>query len=254
MSQLQNKVAVITGANSGIGYATAQEFLAQGAKVIITGRKEAAVKEAVAALGNGVEGFVADQSKIQDADALARHVKEKYGSIDILFVNAGIAPGSPFADASESHFDQVMDINFKGAFFTTQKLLPVLKDGGALIFLSSVVANSGLPGMVVYNASKAALNSLSRTLARELAPRQIRVNAVNPGPIRTSILAKDGRTSADVDALYDHFQTAVPLQRIGNSEEVAKLVSFLASDNAGFINGAEVNIDGGIGVHPIMLQ
>ncbi|WP_298738529.1 glucose 1-dehydrogenase [uncultured Chitinophaga sp.] len=252
MSQLQNKVALITGANSGIGYATAAEFLAQGAKVIITGRKEAAIKEAVASLGNGVEGFVADQSKLQDAEALAKHVKEKYGSIDILFVNAGIAPGSAFSDASESHFDEVMNINFKGAFFTTQKLLPVLKDGGALIFLSSVVANSGLVGMAVYNASKAALNSLARTLTHELAPRGIRVNAVNPGPIRTAILAKDGRTSADAEVLYDQFSTVVPLKRIGNSEEVAKLVTFLASDNATYISGAEVNIDGGMGVNPIM--
>jgi len=252
MSQLQNKVALVTGANSGIGYATAAEFLAQGAKVIITGRKEAAVKEAVATLGNGVEGFVADQSKLQDADALAKHVKEKYGSIDVLFINAGIAPGAPFTDVSESHFDEVMDINFKGAFFTAQKLLPVLKDGGSLIFLSSVVAYGGLPGMAVYNASKAALNSLARTLVRELAPRQIRVNAVNPGPIRTSILSKDGRTSAEVDALYDHFKASIPLQRVGDSEEVAKLVSFLASDNARFISGAEVNIDGGIAVHPLV--
>jgi len=145
-----------------------------------------------------------------------------------------------------------MNINFKGAFFTTQKLLPVLKDGGALIFLSSVVANSGLVGMAVYNASKAALNSLARTLTHELAPRGIRVNAVNPGPIRTAILAKDGRTSADAEVLYDQFSTVVPLKRIGNSEEVAKLVTFLASDNATYISGAEVNIDGGMGVNPIM--
>lgn len=252
MSQLQNKVAVITGANSGIGYSTAQEFLAQGAKVVITGRKEAAVKEAVAALGNGVDGFVADQARLQDADALARHVEEKYGSIDILFVNAGVAPGSPFADVSESHFDEVMNINFKGAFFTAQKLLPLLKDNGALVFLSSVVADAGLPGMAVYSASKAAMNSLTRTLARELAPRRIRVNSVNPGPIRTAILAKDGRSSAEAEAIYDHFKASVPLQRIGDAEEVAKLVTFLASDNARFITGAEVNIDGGVAVNQLV--
>lgn len=252
MSQLQNKVAVITGANSGIGYATAEEFLAKGAKVIITGRKEAAVKEAVATLGNGVEGFVADQGKLLDADALAKHVKEKYGSIDILFVNAGIAQFAPFAEVSESQFDDIMDINFKGAFFTAQKLLPLLKDGGSLIFLSSVSALGGMPGGAVYGASKAAMNSLTRTLARELASRNIRVNAVNPGPIKTPILGKTGASATEVDAMLDKMKTSVPLKRVGAAEEVAKLVAFLASEDSRFITGAELNIDGGMAVHPLV--
>lgn len=252
MDQLQNKVAVITGGNSGIGFATAQEFLAKGAKVIITGRKKAAVEEAVAALGAGADGFVADQSKLQDADALARHVEAKYGKIDILFVNAGIAYFNAFADVSESQFDEIMDINFKGAFFTAQKLLPLLKDGGALIFLSSVNAYAGMPGTAVYGASKAAMNSLTRTLARELSARNIRVNVVNPGPIKTAIFGKTGRSEAEVDVMLEQIKGAVPLQRVGDSEEVAKLVAFLASDDSRFITGAELNIDGGLAVHPLI--
>lgn len=252
MNQLQNKVAVVTGGNSGIGYATAQEYLAQGAKVLITGRKQAAVEQAVKTLGNGADGFIADQGKLQDADALAKYVADKYGKIDILFVNAGIAAFSAFAEVSEAQFDDIMDINFKGAFFTTQKLLPLVKDGGVIIYLSSVNALAGMPGTAVYGASKAAMNSLTRTLARELASRNIRVNAVNPGPIRTEILGKDGRTAAEVDAMYNSIQGSVPLQRIGDSVEVAKLVAFLSSDNARFITGSEVNIDGGLAVHPLV--
>jgi NAD(P)-dependent dehydrogenase (short-subunit alcohol dehydrogenase family) len=252
MDQLQHKVAVITGGNSGIGFATAQEFLAKGAKVIITGRKKAAVEEAVAALGAGADGFVADQGKLQDADALARHIEAKYGAIDILFVNAGIAYFSAFAEVSESQFDEIMDINFKGAFFTAQKLLPLLKDGGALIFLSSVNAYAGMPGTAVYGASKAAMNSLTRTLARELASRNIRVNVVNPGPIKTAIFGKTGRSEAEVDVMLEQIKGAVPLQRVGESAEVAKLVAFLASDDSKFITGAELNIDGGIAVHPLI--
>lgn len=252
MNQLQNKVAVVTGGNSGIGYATAQEYLAQGAKVLITGRKQAAVEQAVKTLGSGADGFIADQGKLQDADALVKYVADKYGKIDILFVNAGIAAFSAFAEVSEAQFDDIMDINFKGAFFTTQKLLPLVKDGGVIIYLSSVNALAGMPGTAVYGASKAAMNSLTRTLARELASRNIRVNAVNPGPIRTEILGKDGRTAAEIDAMYDSIKGSVPQQRIGDAVEVAKLVAFLSSDNARFITGSEVNIDGGLAVHPLV--
>jgi NAD(P)-dependent dehydrogenase (short-subunit alcohol dehydrogenase family) len=251
MSQLQNKVAVITGGNSGIGYATAEEFLSQGARVLITGRKQASVDQAVASLGQGAEGFLADQASLQDAEALAQHVAGRYGKVDILFINAGVGSFAPFTDVSESFFDDIIDINFKGAFFTTQKLLPLLNDGGSIIFLSSVNAYVGMPGASVYSASKAALNSLARTLSRELAARQIRVNAVNPGPVRTAILTKNGRAAEEVDALYEQLKSAVPLQRIGQSSEVAKLVAFLASDESTFITGSELNIDGGIGVHPL---
>jgi len=251
MNQLLNKVAVITGGNSGIGFAAAQVFLTNGARVLITGRKQDAVHQAVAALGSGAAGFLADQGRLQDADTLAAHIKAEYGQVDVLFINAGIAQIMPFADATEQHFDDIMNINFKGAFFTAQKLLPLLKDGGSIVFLSSIVADAGMPGNAVYSASKAALNALARTLARELAPRSIRVNVVNPGPIATPILEKAGMTTAQVDEAMGRISKTIPLQRIGEAVEVAKLVAFLASDDAKFITGAEVNIDGGIMVHPI---
>jgi NAD(P)-dependent dehydrogenase (short-subunit alcohol dehydrogenase family) len=252
MNQLENKVAVITGGNSGIGYATAQEFIAKGAKVLITGRREEAVEKAVVDLGGLADGFVADQGKTKDAAALAKYVADKYGQIDVLFVNAGIGAFAPFPEITESQFDEVMNINFKGAFFTSQQLLPLIKDGGSLIYLSSVNANGGMPGSSIYGTSKAAMNSLARILARELAPRKIRVNAVNPGPVRTEIIAKQGLSLAEVDALYDNLAAQVPLQRVGGADEVAKLVAFLASDESRYITGAELNIDGGLMVHPLL--
>lgn len=252
MKDLKNKVAVITGGNSGIGFATAQELLAHEARVLITGRNPAAVKEAVAALGGGAEGFVADQGSLADAAKLADYVKEHYGKADVLFVNAGVGRFSPVADTSEADFDEIMNINFKGAFFTTQYLLPVLNEGGNIIFLSSINAVSGMPGASVYSASKAAMNSLARTLARELAGRNIRVNIVNPGPIITPILDKTGHPAEELDALRSRMRSSVPLGRMGEAAEVAKLVRFLASADASFVTGAEINVDGGLMVHPIL--
>lgn len=250
MDQLQNKTAVITGGNSGIGYATAADFLAKGAKVLITGRKPEAVQQAVAALGGEVDSFIADQGKINDSQKLAEYVRDRYGKIDILFVNAGVAAFASFADVTEASFDTVMDINLKGAFFTVQHLLPLINDGGTIILLSSVNALAGMPGAVVYSASKAGLNSLGRTLSRELASRKIRVNIVNPGPVATPILEKAGIPKETISE--EQLAKALPIGRIGQPEEIAKLVSFLASDDASFITGAEYNIDGGISVHPLI--
>lgn len=252
MSQLQNKLAIITGGNSGIGFAAAQDFLTNGARVLITGRNPQAVDQAAAALGEGAAGFIADQGSVQDAEKLAQHIATQYGKADILFVNAGIGRFSSFTEADETHFDEIMDINFKGAFFTVQKLLPVLNDGGTIIFLSSINAYAGMPGTAVYSASKAAMNSLARTLSRELAQRNIRVNVINPGPIDTPILEKAGRTGDAKKELQDTMRRNIPLQRIGDAGEVAKLTSFLASSDALFINGAEINIDGGLMVHPLL--
>ncbi|MDR6569183.1 glucose 1-dehydrogenase [Chitinophaga ginsengisegetis] len=250
MDQLQNKTAVITGGNSGIGYATAADFLAKGAKVLITGRKPEAVQQAVAALGGEVDSFIADQGKINDSQKLAEYVRDRYGKIDILFVNAGVAAFASFADVTEASFDTVMDINLKGAFFTVQHLLPLINEGGTIILLSSVNALAGMPGAVVYSASKAGLNSLGRTLSRELASRKIRVNIVNPGPVATPILEKAGIPKEAISE--EQLAKALPIGRIGQPEEIAKLVSFLASDDASFITGAEYNIDGGISVHPLI--
>lgn len=249
MDQLQNKTAVITGGNSGIGYATAADFLAKGAKVLITGRKPEAVQQAAAALGKA-DSFIADQGRIEDSQQLAEYVRDRYGKIDILFVNAGVAAMESFTNVTEASFDTVMDINLKGAFFTVQHLLPLINDGGTIILLSSVNAYAGMPGASVYSASKAGLNSLGRTLSRELASRKIRVNIVNPGPVATPILEKAGIPKEAINE--EQLAKALPIGRIGQPEEIAKLVSFLASDDASFITGAEYNIDGGIITHPLI--
>ncbi|WP_341840437.1 glucose 1-dehydrogenase [Chitinophaga caseinilytica] len=249
---LQNKVAVVTGGNSGIGLATAEEFVARGAKVVITGRNAYAVNAAAEKLGSGTLGVTADQSSLADADKLVAEVKERYGKIDVLFVNAGIGAFAPVADVTEADFDAIMNTNFKGAYFTVQKFLPVLNDGGSIILLSSVNAFTGMPGSSVYSASKAALNALGRTLSAELATRGIRVNTVNPGPIITPILAKAGLDDNSITAFRQKFAERIPLNRAGESAEVAKLVAFLASSDASFITGAEYNIDGGLTVHKLV--
>ncbi|HVI45618.1 MAG TPA: glucose 1-dehydrogenase [Chitinophaga sp.] len=252
MSQLKDKVAVITGGNSGIGYATAEDFLKKGAKVLITGRNPEAVQRAVHSLGAPAEGFTADQSSLADTEKLAAYVRSRYGKVDILFINAGVGKFQPFEQVTEKDFDEIMDINFKGAFFTAQQLLPLINEGGSIIFLSSINAYSGMPNAVVYSASKAAMNTAARTLARELASRKIRVNVVNPGPIVTPILEKAGITGEEAIAFRAQLAEKVPLGRMGESPEVAKLVSFLASDDASFITGSEYNVDGGLIVHPLL--
>ncbi|WP_343703925.1 SDR family oxidoreductase [Chitinophaga sp.] len=252
MSTLQNKVAVITGGNSGIGYATAEEFIARGAKVVITGRNRTAVEAAAATLGNGTLGITANQASLTDAAQLTEQVKTTYGKVDVLFVNAGIGAFVPVDQVTEAQFDETMNINFKGAFFTVQKFLPLLNDGASIVLLSSVNAFTGMPGSSVYSASKAALNSLGRTLSRELASRNIRVNVVNPGPIVTPILAKAGMDDDSIAAFHKKFAERIPLNRPGQSAEVAKLVAFLASSDASFITGAEYNIDGGLTIHELV--
>ncbi len=248
MSNLNGKVAVVTGGNSGIGYAAAQEFIANGATVVITGRN--AEKVAVAATELGAIGIVADQANLSDLDALVAEVKRRLHKVDVLFVNAGIFTPTPVGYITEDTYDSQMDINFKGAVFTIQKFLPILNDGASIINLSSINAYTGMANTAIYAASKAALNSFTRTAATELAPRKIRVNAVNPGPVATPIFSKAGLPEAEMNAFAGAMQNRVPLKQFGTPETVAKLVSFLASDDAWFITGAEYNIDGGININP----
>jgi len=244
MNNFQNKIAVVTGGNSGIGYAAAKELKEKGATVIITGRRKDAVEKAAADLS--VTGIVADQSNINATDQLVATVTESYGKVDILFINAGIATLSPIEFATEQHFDDIMDINFKGAYFTLSKFIPVLRDGGSVVFLSSIVASTTSVASSVYSASKAALNSVMKSAALELAPRKIRVNAVSPGPIATEIMHKAGLDEATLDTIKDSLITKSPLKRMGTSEEVASVVTYLCDDAAGFITGSEFIIDGGI--------
>lgn len=250
MSTLNNKVAVVTGGNSGIGYASAKELAQQGATVIITGRQKEAVKKAAAEIG--ATGIVSDQSDLSAIDSLVAEVKEKFGAVNVLFINAGIAKMAPLEHITEEQFDSTLDVNFKGAFFTLQKFLPLLKEGSSVTFLSSINAYTGMPNTSVYASSKAALNSLMRTAAYELAPRGIRVNAVCPGPINTPLFGKVGLPEEAVQQFADAMQQRVPLKRFGASEDVAKLVSFLSSDDASFITGSEYVIDGGVNLNPIL--
>ncbi|MBB6112456.1 glucose 1-dehydrogenase [Mucilaginibacter lappiensis] len=244
MNNFQNKIALITGGNSGIGYAAARELKEKGATVIITGRRKDAIEKAASELG--VTGIVADQSDIHATEQLVATVTESYGQVDILFINAGIAAISPIEHASEQHFDDIMNINFKGAYFTLSKFIPVLRDGGSVVFLSSIVASTTSPASSIYSASKAALNSVMKSAALELAPRKIRVNAVSPGPITTEIMHKAGLDDATLGIIKDSLITKSPLKRMGTSAEVASVVTYLCADAAGFITGSEFIIDGGM--------
>jgi NAD(P)-dependent dehydrogenase (short-subunit alcohol dehydrogenase family) len=198
----------------------------------------------------GVRGIVADVTDLLAIDSLVTQVKNEFGKIDVLFVNAGVFNPAPVGQISEEMFDMQMEINFKGAVFTTEKFLPVINDGGSI--LSSINAYTGMPNTAIYGASKAALNAYTRTASTELAPRKIRVNSVNPGPTYTPIFGKTGMAEDQLNEFAGAMQNRIPLKRFGQPEDIAKLVTFLASDDASFITGGEYNIDGGININPLL--
>src|SRR5215213_2009093 len=242
MGKLEGKVAVVTGGNSGIGLATAKEFRREGAKVVITGRDARTLAEAAREIGGDVLALRSDASSLADIDELFAAVKERYGRVDVLFVNAGVGKFAPLEETDEGLFDQIMDINFKGAYFTVKKALPLLSDGASVVLNTSVVAHVGFPNSSVYSASKAALLSLVRTLSADLAGRRIRVNAVSPGPVETPIF---GRMGLPAEAKQG-FGEQVPLRRLGRPEEIAKAVAFLAGPDSSFLLGTEIVADGGV--------
>ena len=243
MDRLKNKVAVITGGNSGIGFATAEEFIAEGAEVVITGRNTQSVNEAVAKLGAKAVGITADVQNMADLKQLAQRVQRHHAKIDILFINAGISMAAPIDQVDEQHFDSLFDINVKGAFFSIQQLLPLFNEKGSIILNASAVVHRGFTGLSVYTATKGALSAMARSLSTELVDRKIRINTISPGPIETPIHGKMGM-SAD---MKDGYTQMVPMKRFGTPREIATIATFLASDDSSFVIGEEIVAGGGVG-------
>ncbi len=246
MQKLNNKLTVVTGGSSGIGLATARRFIAEGAEVVITGRNQEALDRAVNDLGEWAYGIQGDVSNLDELDRLFSEIREKFGRVDVLFANAGIAPLAPFDAVTEAQFDRLFNVNVRGLFFTVQKALPLLSEGASVILNASVVAQSGLPNTSVYSATKAAVRSLGRTLAAELAPRGIRVNVISPGLIETPFWEKVGLSPDSVEAFGAQVVQRTPLRRAGEPEEIAATAAFLASDDSSFFTGADLVADGGM--------
>ncbi|SFM81030.1 NAD(P)-dependent dehydrogenase, short-chain alcohol dehydrogenase family [Chitinophaga sp. YR627] len=244
--KLNNKVALVTGGSAGIGLAIAKLFAAEGAKVIITGRRESVLNDAVTAIGNGALGIQADSSSLSDLDRLYKTIGEKVGKIDILVANAAVYVLAPLAAFTEEMFDKQSNINFKGTFFTVQKSLNYLNDGASVILLSSIANEIGVPNHSSYSATKAAIRSLGRSFAAELVDRGIRVNVLTPGPIDTPVFEQVSSSQADIDMMKSAMAAMTAVKRIGQPEEIAAGALFLASDDASFMIGAELTIDGGI--------
>lgn len=244
MGIYDGKTVVITGGTSGIGLATAKLLLGGGARVLVTGRTDKTLDAAREELGAGAIVLKSDASSLSDIDALARAVKESFGTLDVLFVNAGLARFASLEEMSEAVYDEMLDLNAKGPYFTVQKLAPLMVEGGAVVLNTSSADEKGIPGISAYGAAKAALRSMARTFAAELLPRGIRVNAVSPGPIETPIMGKSGMPKEMTDQFGAQVIEMVPMKRWGQPEEVARAVAFLAFD-ATFTTGAELPVDGG---------
>jgi NAD(P)-dependent dehydrogenase (short-subunit alcohol dehydrogenase family) len=245
MNRLSGKVALISGGTSGMGAATAKLFVTEGATVIVTGSSDHTVEAARSGL-NDIEVIACDAADVNAISALVNDVSARHGRIDVLFVNAGIADYVPIEQVDEARFDRVFDVNARGAFFLVKAVAAVMPDGGSIVLTSSMSQGLGMPGLTVYAASKAALRSLGRTFAAELAPRNIRVNTITPGPIETPIWGKTPGTSAEaVSAMKARYAARVPLKRLGRPDEIANAALFLASDEASFTTGIELPVDGG---------
>jgi NAD(P)-dependent dehydrogenase (short-subunit alcohol dehydrogenase family) len=243
--RLEGKVALITGGNSGIGLATAKQFVNEGAYVYISGRRDTELAAAVKEIGKNVTGIQGDVSNLGDLDRLFAQIKREKGKLDIVFANAGVATYAAFGKITEEHFDSIFGINVKGLLFTVQKALPLLPDGASIILNASIVASKGLPANSVYSATKAAIRSFARTWTTDLKDRRIRVNAVSPGPIDTpglnNLVASTGAGEQRLKAISSN----VPLGRLGTPDEIAKAVVFLASDDSSYVTGTELFVDGG---------
>lgn len=246
MHRLESKVAVITGGSTGIGLATAKLFAAEGAKVFITGRRQDALDRAVAEIGNGAAGIQADSAQLRDLDRLYDQVKSEAGRLHVLFANAGGGGTLPLGQITEEQVDDTFGRNVKGVIFTVQKALPLLSQGASIILTGSTAGSRGTPGFSVYSASKAAVRNLARSWALDLQGTGIRVNVISPGPVRTpGLLGLAGDDAARHEEWLDSFVPQIPLGRVGEPEEIARVALFLASDDASFVNGSELFADGG---------
>jgi NAD(P)-dependent dehydrogenase (short-subunit alcohol dehydrogenase family) len=246
MGKLENKVAVITGGNSGIGLATAEEFVAQGAHVFITGRRQKELDEAAAKIGRNVTVVQGDVSNLGDLDRLYAQVKREKGRVDIVFANAGFGKPAAISDITEEHYDEIFNVNLRGLLFTVQKALRLMPDGGIVLLCGSNASQVGFPGFSAYSATKAAIRSFARTWTMDLKERQIRVNVISPGPIETPIFDKTGLPAEVVTRMKDDIISKVPAGEIGRPLDIAKAAVFLASDDSRFIRGIELFVDGGM--------
>ncbi len=246
MSRFNGKVAVMTGGNSGIGLATAKELASNGAKVVIAGRDQKTLDEAVQSIGENAIGVKTDVTDLNEITNLFEQTKLNFGNVDILFVNAGIGKFASIEQSDENLFDEIVNINLKGSYFTVKNGLEYLNEGASIIFTTTVAAKKGLAGASVYGAAKSALHSLTKIFAAELVGRRIRVNAVSPGPIETPIFGRMGIPDEAQQATKDGLASQVPMKRLGTAEEVAKTVAFLASDDSSYITGIEIDVDGGM--------
>ncbi|MBS7541791.1 glucose 1-dehydrogenase [Ancylobacter oerskovii] len=246
MSRFSNKVVVVTGGTSGIGLATAKAFVAEGASVFITGRRQEALDAAVKAIGGDITGVRGDMSKLADIDRLYDAVQQRYAQIDVVFANAGGGSFAPLGAIDEAHFDETFATNVKGVLFTVQKALPLLRDGGSVVLTGSVTGSTGNPAFSVYSATKAAVRNFARNWILDLKDRHIRVNVVSPGVIETAGLNDLFGGGAQAEGVKTGMVASIPAGRVGKPEDVADAVLFLASDAASFVNGAELFVDGGM--------
>ena len=246
MAKLEGKVAVVTGGNSGIGLATAKRFVAEGAHVFITGRRQAELDAAVSQIGKNVSGVQGDVSNLADLDRLYATVKQQKGRVDVLFANAGLGEFVPLGQITEAHFDKTFGVNVKGTLFTVQKALPLMPDGGSIVMNGSMVSMKGWPAFGVYAATKAALRSFARTWSVDLKSRKIRVNVVSPGTVITPGYKNAGLSDEQIAQMEAEAAAATPLGRVGTPEEIAKAVVFLASDESSYVTGIELFVDGGL--------
>jgi len=248
MQRFKNKVALITGGTSGIGFATAQQFIHESGSVIITGRSVETVNKALVKLGTNAHGIVSDAGNMKDIFRLHEQVKQQTDSIDLLFANAGYGRFAPVENVDETHFDELFNLLVKGAFFTVQQILPLMKNGSAVIFNTSFVTEIGTPNFSVYSAAKSAVQSFIKTFAAEFTEKGIRVNGISPGHIKTNIFNNTGLNQEQIEGAIENIIPAIPFKRLGEPAEIANAVLFLASQEASYIHGTELTVDAGISI------